>query len=182
MSVIYSYTKRGRDALVDLIQETHPRLGVMDYNVSFEDPIPVPTDTDPGRTYIEMYLQDRGRKESLYYRRLDMAVAMGPVVSITHRDDRTPTHRSIAEEINRQLGFNLNSRDVDFDRIKVHSRQNPFQFTLKAKPTSYVWYGEVTVEVSLVSLDSVDDVRLMEDGTGIGRLMEDGHFRMLESA
>lgn len=169
MSIIYHYDKRGREALVELVKTIYPRLGVQSHTVAFEEPIHVPTTDEPGRTYIEMELFDRGVKLPFYYRRLDLAISMGDPVRINLPVGSDVTPRIIAETINTRLGFSLNSRDVDFSRTLIRTERNPLIYTLKAKPGSYVWYGETTVEVKLSHI------------TGHERLLEDGSFRLMES-
>jgi len=179
MSTIYNYHKRGRDALVDLINTVYPRFGVQDHTVAFEEPIFVPTAAEPGRTYIEMELFDRGVKVPFYYRRLDLAISMGSITLTLNKNLRV-TPRLIAETINNRLGFNLNSRDVDWSQRELFRRGDKIFYTLKAKPGSYVWYGETEVDITLSNVTGHE--RLLEDGSY--RLMEEDAdaFRQLETA
>lgn len=178
---IYNFHKKGRDALVDLIQEIHPRLGVQDDTVEFEEPFLGPTDAEPGRTFIEMKLLDQGLEIPFVYLRLNMATAMGDPIKINMNFATEVTPENIVRKINRVRGYNLNSRDVEMSRIPIWTQANPYTYTLKAKESSYVWYGETQVEITFSYLTGHE--RLLEDGSL--RLMEEDskpNYRLLQTA
>lgn len=178
MSTIYSYQKPGRDALVDLIQTVHPRLNVVDHNIEFDEPYLAPSEVEPGRTFIEVLLMDRGVKTTFVYRRLDLAVAMGDPIQLNMNINNEVTPEKIVEKINMVRGYNLNPRDVDMSDIPIHTTRNPIHYTLKARPSSYVWYGQTDVIITLSNITGHE--RLLEDGT-IRELEDDGN-RLLETA
>lgn len=175
-AAIYDYDMPGREALVKLIQEAKPKLDVNQNNVDFGDPFYSPTQAEPGRTFIELFLLDRGTKAQFAYRRLDMAIAMGNPLQITV--DGRVTTKNIVDEINRSRGFALDELDTDYDDYELAPIGTAIYYRMKAKPSSYVWYGETVVQVAPGS--AIAGARLMEDESP--RLMEAGNPRLLEEA
>lgn len=76
----------------------------------------------------------------------------------------------VLSQINTLLGVQLTKDDVINDTFE--SITSPF--TIRAKPTSLMWIGQKTVDLS------VQGKRLLEDGRT--RYMENGYSRMLEVA
>lgn len=171
---VFPYNLPSRQALIRLIQETHPRFNLKEKYAAFTDPYAAPTESIPGRTFVEVEQIDLNLKRWYVYRRLDLNVSFKG--GITIKLETPVTSRKIVEEINRTRGMNITAEDVELDDVELGQPGYPVNFVLVAKPTSFVWYGSVPVYVE--SLDRPANIRILEDGSS--RLVESGSYRMLE--
>lgn len=170
----FPYDMPSFDALVKLVQDTKPTWRVETGFVGFGDIFHSPTPDVPGRTYIEMENKLVQKKHWFIYRRLDLAIVLGATPTITIMGTATP--RAIAEEINRSRGMYLTGDDVDFSKEVLGGKLSTFTYTLKAKPGSFVYYGQTTVTVNIATVSPY--ARYLEDGSV--RLDESGEVRELE--
>jgi hypothetical protein len=170
----FPYDMPSFDALVKLVQDTKPTWRVETGFVGFGDIFHSPTPDVPGRTYIEMENKLTQKKSWFKYRRLDLAIVLGSTPTITVLEAATP--RVIAEEINRSRGMLLTDADVDFSDEVLGGKLSTFTYTLKAKPGSFVYYGQTTVTVNIATVSPY--ARYLEDGSV--RLDESGEVRELE--
>lgn len=173
----FPYDLPGRLAMVALLQKTKPHLDVREGYVVFEDLRLSPIPGTPGRSFIEVDNQWTNVKSFFAFRRLDLGRALGPgnpKITVTGRI----TAQSIALEINRSRNRFLDDSDVDFSNVTLHNGEGTFYYHMKAKPSSFVYYGEAIIEVNAVGINPF--ARLLEDGTP--RQLEDGTIRLLEQA
>ena len=171
---VFPYNLPSRQALIRLIQETHPRLNLKDAYCDFDDPYFSPTEEIPGRTFIEVEQTDLNIRRTYVYRRLDFGVTFSGGIKL--KLDAPLTSRKIVDEINRTRGMTIGEEDVAVDDEEFGVTGMPEEFVLKAKSTSLVWFGSTVVTIE--PLDRPENIRLLEDGTA--RLTEDGGYRLLE--
>ncbi|MGB2135618.1 MAG: hypothetical protein ACPHYG_06460, partial [Flavobacteriales bacterium] len=171
---VFPYNLPSRQALIRLIKETNPRFNLKEKYAHFEPPHFAPTDSVPGRTFIEVEQTDLNLKRWYVYRRLDFAVTFRNGINI--KLEAPVTSRRIVEEINRTRNMALTEADVALNDQALTQPGMPATWTMKAKPESYVWFGEVSVYVE--PLDRPANIRLLEDGSA--RLIESGKYRLLE--
>lgn len=163
-----------RQALIELIRKTHPRLNLVEKYARFDPPYHAPTEDFPGRTFIEVEQTDRNLKRWYVYRRLDFNVKFLGQINIKLASPITP--RRIVEEINRSRGMCITDEDVELNDTPIETSGHNVLWTMEALPNSYRWVGSVPVSVE--PLDRPTNVRLTEDGAV--RLNEDGSYRLLE--
>lgn len=172
---VFPYNLPSRQALIRLIQETHPRFNLKDEYTEFSQLFFAPTETSSGRTFITVEQTDLNITRSYVFRRLNLSVAFRG--SVTVKIEGAITSRSIVAELNRSRNMHLGPEDVEIDDTVLNPNGFSVNHTLKAKPGSYVWFGELVVNAE--SLSRPANVRLLEDGTE--RLLEDGEYRLLET-
>jgi hypothetical protein len=172
--IVFPYNLPSRLALIRLIQETHPRFNLKDEYTQFDEPYFAPTESIPGRTFIEVEQTDLNVKRQYVYRRLDLDITFKG--GITIRLEAPVTPRKIVEEINRTRGMKLGADDVEISDREIGNPGVPVNYMLQAKPKSLVWFGSVPVYVE--PMDRPQDIRILEDGSS--RLVESGGYRMLE--
>jgi hypothetical protein len=172
----FPYDLPGKQALVALIQKGLPHLDVREEYAVFGDLTHSPTSLIPGRSFVELDNQWTNIKSWLAFRRLDIAKSLGLKPKIVVQG--AITARSIALEINRSRNRFLDATDVDWGNTTLSDGAKPFIYTMKILSSSYVYYGEVQIEV--ISSGVNPNARLLEDGTP--RQLEDGSIRLLETA
>lgn len=160
-------------AMVELVQRTKPEWRAVAEYVRFMDLEHWPTLALPGRSFIEMENLLTRKKHFFMFKRLDMAVVLA---NTSIQLNVPPTQRAIVDEINRTKGMFLGEIDTDYLTTRVGGGNSAFIYTLKAKPTSYVYYGQAQIAVNL---EHVVNARLLEDGSP--RLLENSETRLLES-
>lgn len=176
MSDRFPYNVESSKAMLWLLQEKAPALGLNKHNVRFNRPIFRPTGEEPGLTYIEVHHLDTGREYDFAYTRLDLGIALGELIEVTLESPVSTAE--VIEAINEKYEMQLGQEDVyPYGHGPIYVGDNPWTFKLKANPSSLVWYGEVWVRVNKSSAIP-SNARLMEDGQP--RLMEDGSFQLLE--
>lgn len=167
-----------RSAMIRIIDETFPQLGVATQSVAFDEPYFSPTIADPGRTFVAMEILDLNQWYQFRYTRIDLAVIGEQVgeFDIPVEGDITP--RKIIEALNAALGLQLNSDDVNMSDGVVAPEGLTIKYRVRAKPGSLVWYGSHVVRVTPDNIP--ENARLMEDGSI--RTLETGDSRLLEMA
>lgn len=173
----FPYNLESRPALIRLVDEDFPDLGVIDGNVAFRNLYFSPTMNTPGRTFITMDLLDEDKSFDYVYRRLSLDLALGGPVELTLDSPITP--KKIAETINTEYNFHLSAADVSFSVTPLTEGESGVIYRMRAKENSFVWYGSLVVNVILEG--SVQDrVLLIENAEPL--LMEDGEPFLLETA
>lgn len=163
-------------ALIRLIQETHPRFNLKEQYTEFADLFHAPTPTSPGRTFITVEQTDLNITRSYVFRRLNLGIAFRGQVTVKIEGPITP--KAIVTELNRARNMFLGDDDVYANDDVLNPNGFSVVYTLKAKPESRVWFGELVINAE--SLSRPANVRLLEDGTE--RLLESGQYRLLEPA
>lgn len=172
----FPYDLPSREALVTLIQHHRPNWDVQSNTVDFDPPFYSPTMETPGRTFIEVYLLDKGVKAWFGYRRLDIGIALGERISITV--DGEITSNKIVQEINRTRNMQFGPDDVFMTDRVLGEAGSALLYRMRAKKGSHVWYGSTIIEIAPEIVDEY--ARLTE--LGELRLTEDGETRVLEIA
>jgi hypothetical protein len=172
----FPYDLPSREALVTLIQQSRPAWGIESHTVDFDPPYYSPTVETPGRTFIEVYMLDKGIKTWFRYRRLDISKAIGERIIISIEGDITS--RKIVEKINSRRAMVFGVDDVYMTDRVLGSADTALLYRMRAKANSAVWYGSTIIEV--VPANQVANARLAEDGST--RITEDGETRTLEAA
>lgn len=177
MSDRFPYNTAPRAALLQLIDEEFPELGVKDTSVAFRNITYSPTINTPGRTFITMDLLDVEKSHDYVYRRLNLDESLNGPIDLTIQGNVTP--RKIAETLNTQRGFHFESSDVSFSDAVVVEAGNEGNYRMRAKANSFVWFGSVMVHVT-ARTDSGGNRILLENGDAM--LLESGDYMLMESA
>lgn len=175
MSDRFPYNLPSREALCVEVRKLPQHARIEDRYVTFEDMIFSPTQRVPGRTYIEMVDLVTSTKSWHVYRRLDLSIALEPIVYIAIIGDVTP--KIIAEELNRSRGMTFGPDDLSFSNEYIYPVGGKVEYELEAMVGSYAYYGQCTLIIDVFT--STDGIpRIEEDGDY--RLLEDGTIRLLE--
>src|SRR5690554_6951609 len=170
----FPYDLPPTQALVRLIQETHPKFKLKARSVAFEPPFHAPTPQTPGRTLIEVLNKERDVKTTFVYRRLDIGRALQHLTQLRLEGPITPT--AIVEEINRSFGMYLTPDDVLFSGHVLAPYGSNLRYRLVTLPHSLVWYGEHVFDV--ITSEHPSGIRVLENGQP--RRLEDGSYRYLD--
>lgn len=173
----FPYNLESRPALIRLVDEDFPDLGVTDTTVVFRNLYFSPTMNTPGRTFITMDLPDEDKSFDYVYRRLSLDLALGGPVELTLDNPITP--KKIAEELNAKYDFHLTDMDVSFSETPLTVGSSGVIYRMRAKEGSFVWYGSLVVRVVLEG-PLPSNILLMENGDPL--LMENGEPFLLETA
>lgn len=171
----FPYDLPSREALIRLIQETYPSLNVKMHNSTVELPYFSPTINTPGRTFVEVHLNNKEQPLVFVYRRLDLDTALNSPSVIV---EGAITPRAIAERLNESRGMSFGPDDVSFSEVELGEEGEQITYRMKALPQSLVWYGETTVTAN--SATSGENTRVTESGDDI-RVTEDGETRRIEN-
>jgi hypothetical protein len=166
MSDRFPYNLPSREALVRLARED-TNEDIQSEHVNFEDMFFSPRPEIPGRTFIEMVNNRTKHKFWFVYRRLDMALVIGP--NAHFKIDGLPTPANIAHEINRSRNMTFGPDDISFSNTVINATDDIFTYRLKAMTGSYAYFGEVDIEIELVG------------GNQYARFLETGEYRLTEA-
>jgi len=172
----FPYDVPSDQAFIIMLSQARPGWRVNRFNTRFENFRHLPTETFPGRTFVDLTLFDFGVTTIFQYRRLDVGIALGAEIEVEVEGD--VTSRKIVAELNKIEMMQFSNIDV-FENDKVLAKAgNSIRYRMRARSSSPVWYGETILVVKSVAPPIPTNVRLLEDGTP--RLLEDGSYRLLE--
>jgi hypothetical protein len=172
----FPYDVPSDQAFITMLSQARPGWRVNRFNTRFENFRHHPTETFPGRTFVDLTLLDFGVTTIFQYRRLDIGIALGAEIKVDVEGD--VTSRKIVAELNKIELMQFSNIDV-FENDKVLAKAGKsIRYRMRARPSSPVWYGETILEVTAIAPPAPANARLLEDGTP--RLLEDGSYRLLE--
>ncbi len=174
----FPYDVPSDQAFITMLSQARPGWRVNRFNTRFENFRHYPTETFPGRTFVDLTLLDFGVTTIFQYRRLDVGIALGAEIEVDVEGD--VTSRKIVAELNKIEMMQFSNIDV-FENDKVLAKVGKsIRYRMRARPGSPVWYGDVIITANAISDGVPATVRLTEDGTP--RVTEDGIFRIVEES